>query len=242
VATLPYLALAKRIVVLSCLIAATYQDIKTREVDDLIWITMICLTTPLVLFELFTYSKSVLVTYIISTLLTAVLSFLLAYFGLMGGADAKAYICLSIAELPEPTVIDRTFPGISIFINSVILSALTSLLIFAKNVKLMYTSSLTFPQETNILKKLILLFTSTMINIKELERNPHKYFVLNTANNKIDINIRLARQNTSEIIPLLKKRNVKRVWVTPALPFILFILLGYMFYMLLGNIVFILFK
>jgi preflagellin peptidase FlaK len=83
---------------------ATYSDIKTRRVSNLLWILMLAVAIPLLLFRLDLYN-------IVSIAFMSLFAALLYYLGVMlqrfgfkhglyGGADAKAIIALSVM-VPE---------------------------------------------------------------------------------------------------------------------------------------------
>jgi preflagellin peptidase FlaK len=72
----------------------SYKDLKTREVSDKVWLIYGPIGLALTLGRLILNPPTLVVT-IASIGLGTLFSFALFYFGLFGGADAKAIICLS---------------------------------------------------------------------------------------------------------------------------------------------------
>jgi len=237
--TLCLLENIKRLTAIICLSVASFQDIKTREVSDKIWLPIILVGIAVNAVEKIWTNTSILSLYLLSIAITFLIALTLAYFGLMGGADAKAYICLSILETPSvSTNIGKMFPGISIFMNSIILSIFTMIIIAINNTILLFKSKLFFPKNISILKKIILFLSATIVDLKEVKKHPHKYFILSSTQNTIEIKTNIHNiDKCTEIIDILEKKGVEKVWVSPTLPFILFIFIGYILYLFIGNII-----
>ena len=77
-------------------------DIRTREVDDWVWLVYGPIGLALTIIRLFLDPSTLFIT-LISIALTTIFSFGLFYFGLFGGADAKAVICLGLTLPLIPT-------------------------------------------------------------------------------------------------------------------------------------------
>lgn len=97
---MPLVDLAAVLVSLSFLVAGAISDIKSREVDDKVWLIYGPIGATLTAIRLILNP-----TLFISIGISAAIAFLIAmglfYFGLTGGADAKAIICLGLT-LPLP--------------------------------------------------------------------------------------------------------------------------------------------
>lgn len=118
------------IVTLLCtafLCVASVQDLKTREIDDKIWVAMGALAAVRWAFGAFVEAE-LIVLRLTSTAVSAGLFSALWYLGMYGGADLKALVCISTAfpvpprlgTLPWPRALP-VFP-ISVFNNAVLMS------------------------------------------------------------------------------------------------------------------------
>lgn len=93
--------LLKALLIAIALTYASFQDIKTREIDDRVWLLVIPLGAILTAIEIFTTPGYPLLLSGLSIILSVILALALFYAGLYGGADAKALIAIA-ATLPLP--------------------------------------------------------------------------------------------------------------------------------------------
>jgi len=95
-----YVSYLRKILCLIMLTISSYEDIKTREVDDKIWIFFIPIGIIITLFEFFLkfIDFSYLILYFISILIAIIVSIIIYYSKLVGGADSKALITLSFLD------------------------------------------------------------------------------------------------------------------------------------------------
>ncbi|WP_238375132.1 A24 family peptidase [Vulcanisaeta thermophila] len=118
------LLLIDLIVVVAMQLAATVQDIRTREISDWTWIVGGLVSAPLGFYV--SYVSHELGIYIASVIVGAVLALAIYYTGAMGGADAKSLAVLSasvptyVVSNPAVTIINIT--PLSILINSLIIA------------------------------------------------------------------------------------------------------------------------
>lgn len=105
-------------------LAATVQDIRTREISDWTWIAGGLVAVPLGFYV--SYISHGLLTYLISVVMGSILAFAIYFMRAMGGADAKSLAVLSASVPTYPlgnmalTVINLT--PLSILINSLIIA------------------------------------------------------------------------------------------------------------------------
>lgn len=110
----------------SFLCTASAQDIRTREIDDKVWIAMGVLAAARWVLGVFVEAE--LMMRLISTAISATLFSALWYLGMYGGADLKALLCISLV-FPVPPRLDvyvepkalPVFP-LSVFNNAVLIS------------------------------------------------------------------------------------------------------------------------
>jgi preflagellin peptidase FlaK len=112
------------------LLISSYEDFKTREVDDRIWLIFSPLGIIITLFEFFLkfIDFSYLILYFISIVITTIISIIIYYLKFVGGADSKSLITLSLLDpinLNKNTI--HPFVPIIILTNSCIISLIIPL-------------------------------------------------------------------------------------------------------------------
>jgi len=132
------LDLGKFAACMAMLAYASVRDYKTREVSNWLWVAFYPLGAGLSLYESL-LDTSHLVAFAGSFTVSSALSVALFYLGLYGGADAKAFIALSLMMPQGPGFVEPLlgvtsplFP-LSVFFNSVAAAALSSLVILFWN-------------------------------------------------------------------------------------------------------------
>jgi preflagellin peptidase FlaK len=164
--------------------------------------------------------------------ITFVFIFFITFFGLMGGGDGKALIALSSLFFG----IEKTLPifSISVFDNSLILVAFLPLAIFFYNaIKRSKFENI----EDQKLAKIRAYFTGYPINIKNLNE---KVFPLVFYEDE-KLKLRSALGTIEYDIERYKKEvspHTKRIWVTPGLPFLIPITLGFITAYFYGDLLF----
>jgi preflagellin peptidase FlaK len=122
-----------------CLIMLTissYEDFKTREVDDRIWLIFSPIGILITLIEYFFkfIDFSYLILYFISILITTIISIIIYYSKFVGGADSKALISISFLDpINLNKNIIHPFVPIIVLTNSCIISLIIPLFLFTYN-------------------------------------------------------------------------------------------------------------
>ena len=203
---------AKFIIGMLLLSYSSYQDLKYREADNWIWIVIALAGIFFIFFDLRKW-----LPILISISISVTIAFLLYLFG-MGGADSKALMSLSFLNpLPPSFSIFHSpifiFP-ITILINSLLLILPLPIFFFIYN---LYKKNAEFPY----------CFFGYKMNAREAE----KKFVWS-----------MERDGKKSIMPQkeedLKKYGNKEIWVTPKIPFLLFIATGYAVSFIFGDVLF----
>lgn len=230
--------MVRDILVSILLLAASYMDLRTREISDIIWILMLLIGLPVTIYQLiaeFHYLTALL--YVISLSIALVFSLTLGYFGFFGGADAKAFIALGLIELPRLTASSYVIPSLSIIVNSYVLSMLTILLLAIRNVLLYAKDRDIFREyEGNALLKITILITSCRIRVGDLLNNPFFYFpseIRSSKKRRLILSCRV--KGDSYFIGKYSPNDY--IWAAPTIPLIVFIAFGFITYRLYGNIV-----
>lgn len=190
------------------LVYASVLDWRYREIDDKSWLSLVALGIALLFYSL------EIKNFLISVAATAIFGAVLSHLGLMGGGDAK--ILVGIAFLfpvyPNAATLFPVF-AISVFMNAVLLSALLPLFFFIYNLKRL--------KEVKSLRDFFILFLGyrkDASQIKSYEAVADSIF-LNV--NKVQLG---------------RKDREGEVWVTPAVPFLIPITLGFLVAVLFGDI------
>ena len=208
---------------LAMLGTATIIDIRSREISDLIWIVFGVISGILLFFEPNIIEAAFGVGF---ALIVAPLVLILWRFGLFGGADALGLIVLS-ALAPMATLSDSVVSPFSIVVNSALLSVSPMVVNFIRNSILILRKEDIFHDfdETNS-KKIFAMFLGYR------SKNPKYSFSLETkVGKKKRLNIALHNSDTAEYC------TTPDTWVTPGLPFMIFILGGFIIQLLFGDVI-----
>jgi preflagellin peptidase FlaK len=257
---------AKVTVSLAFLLYASWSDYKTREVSNRVWAFYAPIALFLSLAELVLYEPSKLPLYGLSVGLTTAIAFILFYSGGFGGADSKALMCIALA-LPFSTetlftpifasgvspLAQNLFP-ITIFSNSVLFAAASGLYMLLRNLvqrattgKNLFEGSLS---TESIGKKLVVLITGYKISVAKLKEKWHVYpmeDVDDTGESPLKRKLAVVPRDEgrSEIVERLSNavdtgKIGDRVWATPGLPMLIFVTIGLIVALLLGDLVWLL--
>jgi len=255
-----FLGSLRLIVTFAFLLFASWSDLKTHEVSNKVWIFFGPLAFVLALIDSLrvTLFES-LMSFGSSLIVISVLAVALFYLGFFGGADAKALICLSLAF---PTYPNGIFPLLgyvlpiyvmSVFNNAIVLTALVALGILIMNVKwkLKTNGNLFTGLETEPLyKRILVLVTGLKIKITELEKKPH-YYPVELIEELTDDKFRRRLQIFVKVLESNDKANANKlkelvtqgklsdeIWATPAMPFLVFITIGFGATLVFGDVLF----
>ena len=202
---------------------ATIIDIRSREISDLIWIVFGVISGVLLFLEPNIVEAAFGVGF---SLIVAPLVLILWRFGLFGGADALGLIVLS-ALAPMATLTDSVVSPFSIVVNSALLSVSPMVFNFIRNSLLILRKVDIFHDfDETTSKKIFAMFLGYR------SKNPKYSFSLETqVGKKKRLNIALHNSDTAEYC------TTPDTWVTPGLPFMIFILGGFIIQLLFGDVV-----
>jgi preflagellin peptidase FlaK len=203
---------------------ACASDIKKREISDWIWVVFGVIAAILIPFspnitdELFKIGIAMIV---------APISIIIWRFGLFGGADAFALIVLA-ALVPSASLAQGTITPFTTLTNAVLLSIIPMLVNVTRNAVLLAIKRDIFEgfNETKK-KKIIAMFVGyRAANPKfgfSIEQKQGKYKKLN-----------LSLQH-AEYAEFCTKQDT---WITPGIPYMIFIVAGFVIQLLYGDIIF----
>ena len=250
VLTSQYLSVA---VTLLFLTIAAYFDLKTREVPDKVWVAYAPIGLALTIFRTYT-QPSLLILTAASIALSILIGFGLVFFGLSGGADAKALMCLGLTLPLPPDIVNpilgyfQPFFPIIVLVTGYICSLSVAVWMLGRNLAtLAHEHSAMFEglerepswkkalalatgYRTTVARLVSTFYLYPMERIVEDEKGAHSTLEL-YANADVDHEELVSDFRES----LQKVGSPQTVWVTPGLPLLLFILFGVVIALFLGD-------
>lgn len=230
------LDLVKFLVVLGFLIYACKLDLESRIVPNRVWKYMLLASLPITAYQLAT-SNYLMIQYTVAgffVLMVITLSYVLYLIGAYGGADAKAIMCLAAIFPFYPTfngfpLLNQGFSfAFSTLANSVI--AAPFLLIF------MFLRNLTREGWRELKGNVLYYFTGYRAEVKNLPKF-HNLLEFVDENGEFK-RVRRAVEPDEDMIERVKKSGVEKVWVTPSLPFLIFLTAGYIVAFIFGDLLY----
>jgi len=231
------LELAKVFIVLFFLLYACRLDLKSRIVPNRVWKLMLAFAFPftaLQIYEVSISSRFLLPFAFFGSAFVVLLSYFLYRINAYGGADAKALMCLAVLfpfypDLGSFPIVNTGFGifAFSVLANSVIFAPLLMLALLLRNLLVEGFGGFT--------KTPLYYVAGYRIPVEKIRF--HNLFEFLDERGRLR-RVRRAVEPNEEIISRLKESGLKSVWVTPALPFIIFITLGYSVALLLGDVLF----
>ena len=229
--TVEILHLTRLIIGIIILSYASYTDIKTRMASNMNWLVMAAVGGILILIQYFTVGFENLYLLLFIPIMIALVYVFFQLRLIFGGADAKALMAIAILAPLEPTI--TQFPlwkgslmpfSWSIFTNSIIIFILIpiSLLIY------------------NIIKRNI-QFPYALLGYKMNINKAKENFVwpLETIKDGKRRLVYMPKDfDVEEELKKLENAGIKDIWVTPKIPFMIPLLIGFICAFILGDILF----
>jgi preflagellin peptidase FlaK len=228
------------------LIYSCYSDIKTRRVSNKLWLIMLTGSIFFILYGILTSGLSYLKILFISTGITFVFMYLLFQFGAFGGADAKSLIVLSIIlpVYPAFKVFGHVFPinepliklfALGTFGNAVLLTIVVPIGLAIYNLSKIGLS----------IDNPLYIFIGYKSRISDLE-GKHIRMIQNyeMINGNVEFHFKKGgveiNEKTIHELKTLARNGLIRdeVWVTPGLPFMIPITLGFFVAAFYGDLIF----
>lgn len=210
--------------VLSCSILLLYASIldwRYREIDDKAWLSMLLLGLLFLIYDFFKLrDASLIVLFSISVGIAVPIAALLSYLKVMGGGDAKILVGIAalIPTLNYSTVTVFPFFMLGVFFgNAVPIGALLPLVFFTINLKHL--------PEVGSLKGFLALFLGYE---KEASR-VGKFEALLGRNGNYTLLVKKDELGK-------KIEGGGKVWVTPAIPFVILITIGFVISVVYGDL------
>jgi preflagellin peptidase FlaK len=238
---------------------ASWRDLKTREVSNKVWAVMAPLALALTLYQFLLFSPELLPFYAISFAITAALSVALFYVGAFGGADAKALMCLALAlpiypenlfQFNVPRV-SPIFP-LTVFSNAVLLAALSVVYAIFRNFYWrLRTGQKLFEgfEHESVWRKILAFLTGYKVKMANLEKGYMYPLEDVTTKETGDVERKLLVLPKDEeretivgrILNAIQEGKLpNEVWATLGLPLLVFVTLGFIVSLTLGDLIWIL--
>ena len=239
---------------------ASWSDLKTREVSNVVWALFAPIGLTLTLIQLFFFeagSSGQFFWFGISVGITSMLALALFYAGAYGGADAKALICLSLTLPFYPTnfinlASDSPIFPLSVFSNAVIIAALSVVYVLLRNIVWQQRTGKPFFEGfkgESMGRKFLTLLSGYKIRLDKLEKDEFLYPLEDvqkseTGETKRTLVVFPKDEEREDIVQRIvatakQQTNIDWVWATPGLPMLVFITAGLIVALVFGDFVWI---
>lgn len=226
--------LFKVVLVSPFLIYACKVDLEERRVRNKVWKYMLLVFIPAVIIEFFLVNFNP-VRAALQFLIIFAISYSFYHLGMWGGADAKALMVLALIFPVHPQIwmlpaLNRGFEilAFSTLSNSVIFSPAVVLFVFLKNVKGGLKGG-----------RILYYFTGYKVDADKIPRFHNLLEYINDGNLKRGSRgIEPTEKMISDLSRAKREGKIDKVWVTPGLPFLVFITTGFYISVIFGDILF----
>lgn len=219
----------KFLVLFVALALASFQDVRTREIEDKIWLVAGAIGAALTVLEAVTVPGFQLVLALVSIGLTALVAFGIYFLGLYGGADAKALLVIAVTVplVPVVTFAASPFFPMTVLGNALLFSLILVPACFVYNV--VWKATKGKPLFGGIYAKALTKFGAlfTGIKVKPKTAKLVHFNVLEVYAPEAPTTLRLFSKVSDEDEVKVINDEAEYVWVTPAIPMIVFFLAGF---------------
>jgi archaeal preflagellin peptidase FlaK len=230
------------------LLYSCYSDIKTRRVTNKLWLMMLAGGSLFIAYDIWFYGIDYLFRMLVSTGLIFIFVYLLFQIGVFGGADAKSLIVLSLffPSYPDFSLFGYDFPlneplplfsnlfAFGIFENAVLLTIVVPLILAIYNVSKMGLH----------IDKPLYAFIGYKTRISELSNKKHIRMIegFEKINDSIKFyfkrgGLEIDDNVMNELKKMYDNGLIKDIWVTPGLPFMIPITLGFYVSIFYGDLI-----
>lgn len=203
---------------------ASFLDLKKREIHDILWICFGVAGVILLLFEL--GNENFLLKTAFATIVIPIV-FVMWKLGLFGGADVLAVTVLAIL-VPFTTISGEQITPFTTLTNAGILSLTVLIINASKNMNALLKNEIIFKDfDESRSRKIIAFFIGTR------SRNPKFGFsIQKVVGNRKKLDFSLSHAENSMFC------DIPYSWVTPGIPFILYLSGGFVVQVVFGDLLF----
>lgn len=213
------------VLALSMLGYATYSDLRNREISDFLWVIFGGISVVLIFFS----SDMVhLLTNVGISLIIAPVVVVIWRLGFFGGADAFGLVVLA-ALVPEFSISNGLITPFTVLTNSVVLSIIPILFNISRNLISLAKHENIFDGLENETKrnKILALFLGYKAKNPKFSFSIEKH---DGDNRRLDFSLKNA--DSAEFC------SSKDTWVTPGIPYMIYITCGFIIQLMYGDIIF----
>jgi preflagellin peptidase FlaK len=243
-----FLDYVRPLLALSMLGYASYRDIRTREVNDLVWIVFGASALIIDAYEIYMGSLAIL-DLALSLLFVALFAILSGYLGFFGGADLFAFIVLGLLQpvaprlgLPYLGFTPLFFPW-TLISNAILVSASASVIVLVSNLLTAGNRGPLFSghESEPAWRKFVLLISARRLGMDAVVGPPYHYPLeyIDADTGRLGLRLRPDLFDDDEAIKIfqgLRAAGYSTVWISSTLPFLLFLALGYVASIVFGDI------
>ncbi len=217
------------VLALSMLGYATYSDLKNREISDFLWVIFGGTAVVLVFFA---SDMMHLLTNVGVSLIIAPVVFVIWRLGFFGGADAFGLVVLA-ALVPEFSISNGLITPFTVLTNSVVLSIIPIFFNISRNLISLAKHENIFDGLENETKrnKILALFLGYKAKNPKFSFSIEKH---DGVNRRLDFSLKNA--DNAEFC------SSQDTWVTPGIPYMIYITFGFVIQLVYGDIIFNLFR
>jgi preflagellin peptidase FlaK len=221
---------------------ASYKDVKTREIHDMVWIVPGAVGLLLDVYELF-FGIISLQGVLFSVGFMVILSGVLWFLRLFGDADLIAFVTLAVIHPRTPVYGFIGYPPLffsfTLIANSAIAGLLTAFYTFAVNLLALLRGRVLFDRysDVSVFRKTAILFTGRNMPM-ELVRGPPFEYPLEVKGELIIKPNLFDDETASKEFRILREKGENMVWVSATLPYIVVLFVGYLISILYGDVMF----
>ncbi|HDJ66759.1 MAG TPA: A24 family peptidase [Nitrososphaeria archaeon] len=219
--------------VLATMLYSSYSDWVSREVDDKVWIVSGIIGGILTILDLIlTWSFRYLILTLISIGIGCGFAYAFYYFGFYGGADAKAVMVISVSlPLYYPPKRLHPFTGLASLSNGLLISLIIPVSMLILNLSTILRGENIFEgfEHESRIRKLAAIFLG--VRVKDARRRKFWLPLEEEKDGKRFFSFNILTFELEE-----PKRD--DCWVTPGLPLLLFITAGFLVFIFLGDVIY----
>jgi preflagellin peptidase FlaK len=225
-----YLNIARLISGFLILLYASYTDFKTRTASNVLWIIMIIIGFFLLFIQFLLNGIENILNIVFIPILIIIFYFLFQLLPFFGGADAKALISLAILVPFEPTI--AIFPMWNsimpfawiILSNSVFIYLVIPFSLYLYNIA---KKNFDFPN----------CFLGYKIDLN-MAKDKFVWPLEKFEDGKRKISYFSMNKNVKDIYDKFEENGISKIWVTPKIPFMIPLLVGFLLSFFIGDILF----
>lgn len=220
---------------------ASFKDLRTREIHDYVWLFPALGGASLMVYEVFVGSLT-LVNVSVSVGFMLILSGLLWYLQLFGGADLIAFVTLSAIHPRTPLFNFIGYRPIifsfTLIANSALAGLFAAVYTFASNILTSRSKPLFEDyQRTPFITKIGLMFSGEYKSLGSIRGPPFEYPLEHEG--KLFLRPDIWNDDKAEAaFRSLKEKGKENMWISATLPYIVVLLVGYLVSVSYGDVLF----